>query len=641
MQHLSLLFALLLVLGLPFNTYAQAPIITAANAATVQPIMVIGRGQAHDVAWSSDGQWLAVGSSIGLWLYEVPSLLANPTTATPLGWPTSAIVRDVAFSPTQPLVAAALANGEAFVWDWQTDEPRFFNAHQLSTRALAFSPDGQMLATVGVDNAVRQEGDARLWDVESLTLAVDMRDPSNVYHTNTLAFSPDGQWLATGNDDGDIRLWRMPTGSLAGEFAGHRWEVQSMAFSPDSQWLISGATDDKVLVWNVATFAEMSARSYDAGGDVYAVAVSPDGTRTAALSAEPQLHIALATGGLQAVVNLMGQSGTVGGIAFSPDGNLLAVIGGDGPTHVGIWDVTSTIPVQKLAIPDFYRGLVALAETHNQILGVGIDRVIHRWSSPDLGYLGMWDIQSQHRDFINDIALHPNSNTLVTADLTGAVRRWDIADQRLDVQYNEGRWATGVAFNDDGSRLVIGGWSEFSQVWQQPDSQLLFRLPSAEIISSVAIRPGTPILAVGLHYSGDIELWNISTGAWVATLERGHSNVVEDIAFSPDGELMASAGGRFDHKVVLWDMISQTQLTTLRGHSAGVMAVAFTHDGTIVASGGWDGRVILWNALDGSQLAVLVGHTHHVYDVAFSRDGTRLYSASLDGTIRVWGISMP
>ena len=86
----------------------------------------------------------------------------------------------------------------------------------------------------------------------------------------------------------------------------------------------------------------------------------------------------------------------------------------------------------------------------------------------------------------------------------------------------------------------------------------------------------------------------------------------------------------------LWDASSGEALAVLRGHESGVLSVAFSPDGSRIASGSYDKTVRLWDASSGQELAVLRGHEGSVWSVAFSPDGSRIASGSADGTVRLW-----
>ncbi|KAI4089771.1 MAG: hypothetical protein L6R37_007998, partial [Teloschistes peruensis] len=115
---------------------------------------------------------------------------------------------------------------------------------------------------------------------------------------------------------------------------------------------------------------------------------------------------------------------------------------------------------------------------------------------------------------------------------------------------------------------------------------------------------------------------------------EGHTDEVSAVAFSRDGSLLASASG--DQTVRLWNPTTGQEVQKLEGHTDGVRAVAFSQDGSLLASTSFDRTVRLWNPTTGHEVQKLEGHTDVVSAVAFSRDGSLLASASGDQTVRLW-----
>ncbi len=135
-----------------------------------------------------------------------------------------------------------------------------------------------------------------------------------------------------------------------------------------------------------------------------------------------------------------------------------------------------------------------------------------------------------------------------------------------------------------------------------------------------------------------IKLWDPATGKVRLTLS-GHPGSVVAVAFSPDGALLASGGGKDDNSVRIWNVTDGQQVRTLQGHSAAVYMVAFNPDGSLLASTGKDKTIILWNPSTGALIRTLRGHTVDVWSIAFSPDGSRLVSGASDQTVRVWDVA--
>ena len=153
-------------------------------------------------------------------------------------------------------------------------------------------------------------------------------------------------------------------------------------------------------------------------------------------------------------------------------------------------------------------------------------------------------------------------------------------------------------------------------------------------VASVAFSSDGQTLASG-SWDDTVKMWNVSTKEEIATLTR-YSNAVYSVAFSPDGQTLAS--GSDDDTVKMWNVSTKEEIATLTRYSNAVYLVAFSPDGQTLATGSGDDTVKLWNVSTKEEIATLTGHSGSVHSVAFSPDGKTLASGSGDDTIKLWDV---
>ena len=140
-----------------------------------------------------------------------------------------------------------------------------------------------------------------------------------------------------------------------------------------------------------------------------------------------------------------------------------------------------------------------------------------------------------------------------------------------------------------------------------------------------------------LHEQIDAAMRDIADGIAERNRLEGHADFVISVAFSPDGTRLASSSA--DGTLKLWNVADGKIIRTLYGHAGWVVSVSFSPDGKLLASGGADKTIKLWNAADGSEIRTLYGHSGSVTGLSFSPDGSLLASGSLDKTMKLWQVA--
>ena len=158
------------------------------------------------------------------------------------------------------------------------------------------------------------------------------------------------------------------------------------------------------------------------------------------------------------------------------------------------------------------------------------------------------------------------------------------------------------------------------------------------LISALAFRFDGKLLALGTFK--EVRLVEPETGKIVATLP-GEAEDVRAVAFSPDGKLLAAAGGlpARGGEVMIWDVEKRAPLRTIAGHADCIYAVEFAPDGKAVATASYDKLIELWDVESGKEIRTLKDHIDAVYALAFTPDGKRLVSASADRGVKVWDVA--
>ena len=197
---------------------------------------------------------------------------------------------------------------------------------------------------------------------------------------------------------------------------------------------------------------------------------------------------------------------------------------------------------------------------------------------------------------------------------------------------------TSLAWRPDGLQLAVAGYKQVQRLTMPGGGSVAPLTGLSDLVRAVAWSPDGAVVAVGggtPGASGEIVLFDAITGAERARLD-GHRDYVYHLAFNHDGSRLASCG--YDKVIRVWDTASGNAVGVLKEHTEAVYAVAFSGDGALLASAAADRSVKIWNVADGLRLYTITEPTDAVLTLAF-RPGTRqLAAGGQDKRIRVWEI---
>ncbi|MEH2091333.1 serine/threonine-protein kinase [Nostoc sp.] len=248
---------------------------------------------------------------------------------------------------------------------------------------------------------------------------------------------------------------------------------------------------------------------------------------------------------------------------------------------------------------------------------------------------------------VNALAISPDGHTLVSGSDDKNIKLWDLNTQRVLASLSGHSQAVkSVTFSPDGQILATASDDKTIKLWQvETLKEICTLLGHSHAVKSVAFSPDGRILASG-SWDKTVKLWDVNTGREICTI-TGHQLQVNSVAFSPQGQVLASAS--YDRTIRLWQIEGSQReiqnrpcyslLGTLSGHAWAVLTVAFSPDGQILATGSDDNTIKLWEVNTGQLICTLVGHSWSVVAVAFTADGETLLSASCDKTVKLWRVS--
>ena len=512
---------------------------------------------------------------------------------------------------------------------WNTETGQLLAAcrgHSNTVEDIAFSQDSLLLVSASLDQTVR------LWDTQSGREVLALRQTSAV---TGAALSPDSQYVAACCGK-EIKLWETRNHNEVRTFTGLTGIVEDVAFSPNGQWLAgcsAVAGKVSVKVWETQTGKVVLSTGHN--DRIHRLAFSPDGKHLAGFSAfAKSVRVWDAHTG-QIVFSLIGHTDVVNRVTYSRDGTHLATASQDHTAR--IWDAATG---QELAAFRGHKRSVCGA-----VFSADGQRLVT--ASTD-GTVKVWDPKSDpraavlrgHTKFITTVRFNPDGKTIVSSGCDG-IRFWDVPSRRHErLVQAHARCTESMALSQDGRFLVSGGTDGSIKLWDAKTRKEIWTIAGHTIpVQTVAISPNSELIASASGkydvnqnlLPGEIKLWNVQGGSEIHSLQ-GNTQGFNCVAFSPDSQRLVCGG---DRHLAVWQVSTGQQLFSFLAHDDTIVEAAFSPNGQLIASASYDKTVKLWDASDGKAIYTFGGHSARVTCVAFSPDGQRIASGGDDHYIRI------
>jgi WD40 repeat protein len=474
--------------------------------------------------------------------------------------------------------------------------------------------------------------------VDTSRIRATLRDPAaGPARLNDLALSPDGTSLVTTVVDGEAQVWDLSTRRVRFTLPGSA-DASEMRVAFGDRGRIAVTNGDGAQIWDAES--RKQARAVDHGAEVRDLAFDPGARRLATVGEDGTASIWEMDSGRR--LHTFPVNSNVTAVTFDRQGRRLATGSADGP--VTIWDSATGRQLQDFRGHDDKITTVAFSPDGNRLTTASEDSTARIWSvSTGRTLITL----SGHTNTVTWAGFTPDGERIATASADSTARVWDARSGRLLLTLTgHTNPIEGAAFDPTGATLFTASWDGTVKIW---DASTMH----AESILGLAFKPGNGELLATASADKTVKLWKVAsdrdttcpdmTGGTLKAASQprftlqGHNDSVGSVAFSPNGELLATASD--DQTVRLWKVGSGQIVNTLSGHRDIINDVAWSADGNLLATAASDG-VIIWAVPSGKIVHRLVQtHPVQVNSVAFDPEGTSLASADDNGTVAIWDVT--
>jgi WD40 repeat protein/transcriptional regulator with XRE-family HTH domain len=486
-------------------------------------------------------------------------------------------IRSIVYAKDGQMIVTASEDKTAIVWDSNGRILHTLEHEEVPIWSVAVHPTQTLMATAGADPTIQ------LWDYEVGQVVGQFEGHTD--WVTAVTFNEDGTKLASGSRDGTVRLWDVKRRDSLKPFEGHEGWVRDITFRNGRKELASTGADGTIRLWNTEMYTLIRAMpAHEAL--VESIAASPDGELLISGSQNNEVRI---WRGWECVHRAVGYKNPMWSVQFSPNSRYLLSGSSDGTMRE--WDVQDG---QEIRAFEGHRDWVKMAAYHPTL-------PLFASGSSDRSII-LWDRQSGrqqkklegHTSWISAIDFSPNGRQLASCSGDGTIRLWNGRTGAMEQELTDpnGRlWM--VKFSPNGRFLASSNDKDQVLIWNARSGDLLHTLERhTESVYALAFSEDERHIYSG-GADSELMVWEVATGHYQYSVDMPNPSSIWSISRQPFGDYLAV--GLVDGSVRLLDINSRAQMHNFSLNTLPIWCVAFSPDGQLVASCG-DGETIqIWN----------------------------------------------